>query len=196
MTKNEQNQQSVQSLFMFLLEVITTPADFAEDELLLKALNSQGGLARYENISRGITPCALNTQKTNADEVLSDMSEVPAEKGGYDKLNFLRQSAKNQLDKEQDKDKELKPGRRTKGELQRLVSELEEDLAIVEQHNLMMIALLSNLMNTTANYVKTSGNSQLQADWLEERKAISAKTSFINNQALLRSMSEGRSDES
>ncbi|MCE9958428.1 hypothetical protein [Aeromonas rivipollensis] len=51
---------------------------------LLKACKSQGGLAKLDLPAEGITPMALNTLKTKADEVIED--------GGWEKLNEMRKS--------------------------------------------------------------------------------------------------------
>lgn len=51
---------------------------------LLKACKSQGDLAKLDLPAEGITPMALNTLKTKADEVIED--------GGWKKLNEMRKS--------------------------------------------------------------------------------------------------------
>lgn len=51
---------------------------------LLKACESQGGLAKLDLPSEGITPMALNTLKAKADIVI--------EIGGWEKLNEMRKS--------------------------------------------------------------------------------------------------------
>lgn len=51
---------------------------------LLKACGSQGGLAKLDLSSEGVSPMALNTLKAKADEVI--------EEGGWNKLDEMRRS--------------------------------------------------------------------------------------------------------
>lgn len=51
---------------------------------LLKACTSQGGLAKLDLPSEGVTPMSLNTLKSKADEVI--------EEGGWNRLDEMRRS--------------------------------------------------------------------------------------------------------
>ncbi|TLS80656.1 hypothetical protein [Photobacterium damselae] len=180
MTKKEQNQQSVLNVMSFLNDIIQAPSDFVADETLRNVLKSQSVLAKYENAKYAITPCSKNTQESNADEVLE---------GGYDALNARRKLALEVLKDESGKGE--KPNRTTKKGLELTVKELDRKIEILEKHNLMLTALLSSIKDIASNYAVRSGNSQLQADWVEQRKKISAIVSFINNKALLKELSDG-----
>ncbi|MFV8387334.1 hypothetical protein ACNO5E_24840, partial [Vibrio parahaemolyticus] len=76
----EKNQLKTLKTRDFLKEIIKSPKSFYEDKELLKKLKSQGGLAKFESQERNIEPCALNTFKTNADEVIS---------GGFSEIDDL-----------------------------------------------------------------------------------------------------------
>ncbi|RWX55349.1 hypothetical protein [Photobacterium chitinilyticum] len=178
MTLKEINQQSVLAADKFLREIIQTPADFVADESLRDVLKSQGAFAKYEDTSKCIVPCAKNTQESNADLVLED---------GYAGLDQRRINALKALNKAIGKKE--RPNPETKAGLKLQVKELKQEIEMLKIHNVMMTGLLTDIKDTASNYAERSGSQQLQADWVEQRKKISAKVSFINNKHLLKEMS-------
>ncbi|MBF4359632.1 hypothetical protein EAY21_22725, partial [Vibrio anguillarum] len=66
----EKNQTKVLETEKLLREIITSPAEFKDDEELMKALKSQPGLAKYQNQERNITSCSLNTVKSISEALL------------------------------------------------------------------------------------------------------------------------------
>lgn len=81
----EKNQTKVLETEKLLKEIITTPAEFKDDEVLMKALKSQSGIAKYQDQERNITSCSLNTVKS--------ISEALLERG-FLSLDELRINAK------------------------------------------------------------------------------------------------------
>ncbi|MCW8327371.1 hypothetical protein MD588_00965 [Photobacterium sp. SDRW27] len=178
MTQKEINQQSVLAADEFLREIIQKPADFVADKSLRDVLKSQGAFANYEDTSRYIVPCAKNTQESNANLVLED---------GYAGLDQRRINALKELNATIGKKE--RPNPETKAGLKLQVEELKQEVEMLTIHNAMMTGLLTDIKETASNYAERSGSRQLQADWVEQRKKISAKVSFINNKHLLKAMS-------
>ncbi|MFS2262241.1 hypothetical protein [Vibrio vulnificus] len=129
----EKNQLKVIKTSDFLKEIISSPKDFKEDEVLLKQLKSQGGLAKFECQERNIEPCALNTFKANADEVIS---------GGFDEINKLRRNAVNAIENEIKGKKSRKGSLTTQIGQKNRIKDQKKEIEALQRENILLTALL------------------------------------------------------
>ncbi len=84
----EKNSKSLLALEALLLEVLQDPALFVGDLNLIAALKSQGGLAKFESLERGILQSSTNTMKRISERVLPE---------GFRRINRLRTEALGSL---------------------------------------------------------------------------------------------------
>ena len=129
----DKNQLKVIKTKDFLKIIINSPKDFKEDDALLKQLKSQGGLAKFECQERNIEPCALNTFKANADEVIS---------GGFDEIDKLRKNAVNAIEYEIKGKKSRKGSLTTQIGQKNRIKEQEKEIEVLQRENAMLTALL------------------------------------------------------
>nr|WP_248391351.1 hypothetical protein [Vibrio cyclitrophicus] len=129
----EKNQLKVLRTRDFLREIISIPKSFCENSDLLRQLKSQGGLAKFESKERSIEPCALNTFKTNADEVIG---------GGFNEIDDLRKNAVNALEFEIKGKKSRKGNTTTHTGKQQRINEQKKEIEALQRENILLIALL------------------------------------------------------
>ncbi|HCE4734497.1 TPA: hypothetical protein NGU80_003624 [Vibrio parahaemolyticus] len=153
MQAKETNQIKVLNTAEFLKKVITEPDNFKSDDVLIKALNSQGGIAKYENEEKEITSCSLNTLKT-ASEVLLER--------GFLELNDLRLNAKSAIEAAIEGNKANK---KTKIGLTHKVNELEAELDITTRSNFLLTTIISDLRSKLKQLAEND-------DSVEERKEL------------------------
>jgi hypothetical protein len=133
MMNQEKNQLKVLKTRDFLKEIISKPKSFSEDKALLKQLKSQGGLAKLESKERNIEPCALNTFKTNADEVIG---------GGFNEIDDLRKNTVNALEFEIKDKKSRKGSTSTHAGKQQRIDDQKEEIEALQRENMLLTALL------------------------------------------------------
>ncbi|HBC3607000.1 hypothetical protein [Vibrio parahaemolyticus] len=145
----EKNQLKVLKTRDFLKEIIAYPKTFKEDKELLKQLKSQGGLAKFECQERNIEPCALNTFKTNADEVINE---------GFDEIDKLRKNAVDALESEIKGKKSRKGNLNTHAGQKKRISDQKKEIEALQRENMLLTALLResrSKMKTLAMYKGT-----------------------------------------
>lgn len=118
---------STQSLKQLLEDVIKSPKDFLDNQLLIDSLTAQGKLAAFEDASRGIKKCSLNTLKERAGREFIT---------GFTELDELRNSAKSAIKTAQSIKNKPKPG--TKADLKDKKGKLKYELQKVRERNLVM----------------------------------------------------------
>lgn len=165
--------QSVQAVRGLLLEIIEAPKKFASEDQIMIALKSQGALAKLKDATRRIVPCSLNTQKTAAERVFDN---------GYCYLDLLRNNALQAIDNANNTSKSS--NKTTRAGQKKKIAELEHDIALLEQQNIMLIALVQNLKHKLELYAN-SDSKQLQANLRQDLIEIRAKVSFTNNASLI-----------
>ncbi|WP_064626247.1 hypothetical protein [Vibrio anguillarum] len=129
----EKNQLKALKTRDFLKEIIKSPKSFCEDNELLKQLKSQGGLAKFESLERNIEPCALNTFKANADEVIG---------GGFNEIDELRKDAVSTLEFEFRGKKSRKGSITTHAGKQQRIDEQKKEIEALQRENILLTALL------------------------------------------------------
>ncbi|MDI1276145.1 hypothetical protein [Methylobacter sp.] len=173
MTKFEINSQSILALYKLLGEIITSPSNFIGSSELKESLKSQGALANFEDIDRGITSSSLNTQKNVANNTLDD---------GYKSLDLRRNNALKALENILDLQKSKKP---TIFTLKQRIHDLNHDKELLEIQNIMLIKLITNLI-CEVEHSCTSTPEQLQSRLKLARSEILAKVGFINETSLIK----------
>jgi hypothetical protein len=173
MTKFEMNSRSVLALKNLLVEVITSPSNFIAHIDLKKSLKSQGGLASFKDVDLGIIPSSLNTQKKVANCTLEN---------GYESLDLLRNNAMRALENVFDLQKVVK-NKPTIHSLKQRIDNLQKDVALAEKQNVMLIALVTDLVGKLEN-ARESTREQLESNIKFARIEIRAKVGIINNTSL------------
>ncbi|MGZ4160900.1 MAG: hypothetical protein ACXVED_10995 [Bacteroidia bacterium] len=168
MKKFEINSRSVLALNKLLEEVIISPSNFIARNELKESLKSQGALANFVDIDRGITSSSLNTQKSVANNTLKD---------GYKSLDLRRNNALIALENVLESQKYKKP---TIHILKQRIDDLTHDKELVEKQNIMLITLIYNLI-CELEHSCTSTPEQLESRLKLTRLEISAKVGFIND---------------
>ena len=170
MKKNkETNQKTILATEALLLEIIKSPDEFKNNDDLIKALKSQGGLAKYEVAERNIGTVAINTVKS--------LSELLLDKGfeGFDTLrvnarNAIETALKGKIKKSNEESARQK------------LSSTEETLAITQRSNF--------LLNTVIKEMRSHLKAMALQEWTaEERlkhykdinKKIEAQLNYVNH---------------
>lgn len=174
MTPSEQRSISVIALKNLLIEAIEEPALWIENQDFVSAIKSQGKLAKWQDVERRIIPCALNTLKSAAEDLLE---------GGYASLDQLRLSALSVIERH----RVLVAGsnKTTKSGLRKSVDELERRCSLLEQQNMLMVFLIGELRNKAFRYAQ-DGKASTLALCEKEMAEISAKIAFTGNEQLIK----------
>ncbi|MEZ9949966.1 hypothetical protein BCV02_01235 [Vibrio breoganii] len=149
--EKDKNQLKVIRSRDYLLEIIGSPKSFKDDKDLLKQLKSQGGLAKLESQERNIEPCALNTLKTNADEVI---------RGGFEKLDELRKNAVNAIEFEIKGKKTRKGNTATKIGQSNRISEQEKEIKALQDKNFKLSVLISQMHSQLKTIASHNGTEE------------------------------------
>lgn len=133
MQAKEANQIKVINTIALLKKVINGPTNFKDDEVLVNALKSQGGIAKYENSEHDISGCSLNTLKTTSNCILER---------GFIALDELRINAKISIERTR---LGSKANKQSQTGLQNKVAELEAQLDIAQRSNFLLTTLIKEL---------------------------------------------------
>lgn len=169
MRHKELNQRSLLLTRDLLVEIIKNPNNFKGHEALVKALNSQSGLAKYVDEERGIVFCSLNTYKTSAEALLER---------GFVEIDEMRVSARNALESASSTHK---GNTRTRTGLSHKVVELKEEVDTLSKQNFLLTMLVSELAGELKHFAESSEDEQLAARYSDLNKKIEAKLSYTNN---------------
>lgn len=169
----EKNQTKVLETEKFLREIITYPAEFKNDEELMKALKSQSGLAKYQNQERNITSCSLNTVKS--------ISEALLERG-FLSLDELRINAKLAIEAVHHNEKASKRNRQTVVGLKHKVAELKSELDAAQRSNSLLTVMVSELRARLKQIAQHEGTvEEKQELYREHNRKIEAQMNYILN---------------
>lgn len=144
--QNIDMKTSIVSLFELLLKIQKSPTSLSEDEELLKALASQGRLAKYSNSQLGIVPMSLNTQKAHSELAL------PL---GYSALNVARVAALESYIRHQSKI--APPKTSTKANLLARVDALEREVFLLEGDLAVFTDVLNKSLMLARSYADSAG---------------------------------------
>lgn len=169
----EKNQVKVLETEKLLREVITTPAEFKDDEDLLMALKSQSAIAKYQNQERNITPCSLNTVKSISEDLLER---------GFLSLDELRINAKEAIEKANGDESATKGNKQSKSGLERRVAELESELDAAQRSNSLLTAMVSELRSNLKQLANHKGTvEERQQRYREQNRMIEAQMNYTLN---------------
>lgn len=169
----EKNQTKVLETEKLLREIITSPAEFKDDEELIKALKSQSGIAKYQNQDLNITSCSLNTVKS--------ISEALLERG-FLSLDELRINAKLAIEAVHHNEKVSKGNKQTVVGLKHKVSELESELDAAQRSNSLLTVMVSELRSRLKQLANHEGTvEERQELYREYNRKIEAQMNFTLN---------------
>jgi hypothetical protein len=175
MKKNkETNQRTILATEALLQEIIKSPDEFKNNDGLIKALKSQGGLAKYEDAERYIGTVSINTVKSLSDLLFDDGFDDRLG-GGFDRLRINARNAIEKALKGKIKKSNAENAR------QKLAS-TEETLAITQQSNF--------LLNTVIKEMRAHLKKMALQDWTDEErlkhykdinKKVEAQLNYVNH---------------
>lgn len=152
-----------------LLDVISNPTKYKDNETLSNSLKSQGALASYENEELGIKKCSLNTLKTASIEYLTR---------GFEEINELRLSAKDKLESaHEDKSENTKTIAGSKRKVDRLKNELER----VRERNYLLSIIVSEMKSKMKELATTRDSvAKRTAIYQQFDEHLECKLSYTN----------------
>ena len=170
MKKNkENNQRTILSTEALLLEIIKSPVEFKNNDGLVKALKSQGGLAKYEDAERHIGAVAINTVKSLSEFLLD---------GGFDDFDGLRINARDAIEKAlTGKIKKTT----TESARQKLAS-TEETLAITQQSNFLLNTVIKEMRaHLKAMALQDGSDEERLKRYKDINKKVEAQLNYVNH---------------
>lgn len=169
MKKNkENNQRTILATEALLLEIIKLPDEFKNNNDLVKALKSQGGLAKYENAERHIGTVAINTVKSLSELLLDD---------GFDGFDRLRINARDAIEKALTG--KIKKST-TEGVKQKLAS-TEETLAITQQSNFLLNTVIKEMRSHLKAMALQDGTDEERLKRYKDiNKKVEAQLNYVN----------------
>lgn len=169
MKKNkENNQRTILATEALLLEIIRSPDEFKNNDGLVKALKSQGGLAKYENAERHIGTVAINTVKSLSELLLGD---------GFDGFDRLRINARDAIDK-------ALTGKIKKSNAENARQKLastEETLAITQQSNFLLNTVIKEMRaHLKAMAMQDGTDEERLKRYKDINKKVEAQLNYVN----------------
>lgn len=169
MKKNkETNQRTILATEALLQEIIKSPDGFKNNDGLVKALKSQGGLAKYEDGERYIGAVAINTAKSLSELLLAD---------GFEGFDRLRTNARDAIEKAL-KGKVKKNS--TENARQKLAS-TEETLAITQQSNFLLNTVIKEMRaHLKAMALQDETDEERLKRYKDINKKVEAQLNYVN----------------
>ncbi|EHH3741630.1 hypothetical protein J7075_004039 [Vibrio parahaemolyticus] len=169
----QKNQIKVLETEKLLREIITSPAEFKDDEELMEALRSQSGIAKYQDQSRTIEPCSLNTLKSNAESLLER---------GFLSLDELRINAKLAIEEALHNEATSKGNKPTIAGLKLQKEELKAELDAAQRSNSLLTAMVIELRSNLKQLANHEGTvEERQELYREHNRKIEAQMNFTLN---------------
>jgi len=175
---------STQSLKQLLEDVIKSPKDFLDNQLLIDSLTAQGKLAAFEDASRGIERCSLNTLKERAEKEFIR---------GFEDLDVLRNSAKSAIKSTQSKKNKPKPG--TIADLKVEKHKLEYELQKVRERNMMMTHFMIQIQRAAEAVVEKPYCDRTKRHYHRELEIIYTTLASVGESDFAVSLREESIDE-
>lgn len=170
MKKNkENNQRTILATEALLLEIIKSPDEFKNNDGLVKALKSQGGLASYEDAERHIGAVAINTVKSLSKLLLDD---------DFDGFDALRINARDAIEKAL-KGKIKKSNEESAR--QKLAS-TEKTLAITQQSNFLLNTVIKEMRaHLKAMALQDGTDEERLKRYKDINKKVEAQLNYVNH---------------
>ncbi|MDO7086706.1 hypothetical protein WNY51_08450 [Pseudocolwellia sp. AS88] len=169
MKKNkESNQRTILATEALLLEIIKSPDEFKNNDVLTKALKSQGGLAKYVDAERHINTISINTVKS--------LSELLLEQG-FEGFDTLRTNARDSIEKAL-KGKIKKSNEESAR--QKLAS-TEEMLVITQQSNFLLNTVIKEMRGHLKAMALQDGRDEERLKRYKDiNKKVEAQLNYVN----------------
>jgi len=165
----ENNQRTILATEALLQEIIKSPDEFKNNDGLVKALKSQGGLAKYEDADRHIGAVSLNTVKSLSELLLGD---------GFDGFDVLRINARNAIEKAL-KGKIKKSN--AENARQKLAS-TEETLAITQQSNFLLNTVIKEMRaHLKAMALQDGTDEERLKRYKDINQKVEAQLNYVNH---------------
>lgn len=158
--RRERDIRSVKATQSLLRSIAAKPAEFLSDATLIRALSSQGALAKHVEDSRGIVAMSLNTQKLVAEEAL----------GSFDLIDRLRRAALEALENEQMR--AASSNKSTKAGLLLRVAELEGEVNQLQGDLGQLTHAYARLVAVGRSLTDEIGTPSALARWQKELRSI------------------------
>jgi len=148
------NQISTQATMQILTTICNSPEKYADDVDLIKAIKSQGGLAKleYEAQVQGERihklPMSLNTLKSYSDDIYEE---------GFEGLNHVRLKAVEAL--ETYIHRSIKPDSQSRAGLKSKIHELEDELEKHRSVNFILLQAINSAMDSIISVQKAPNDS-------------------------------------
>ncbi|MBB1386463.1 hypothetical protein H5119_13090 [Pseudoalteromonas sp. SG45-5] len=169
MRKNkENNQRSILATQYLLMEIIKSPDEFKNNSHLVKALKSQGGLAKYENIERNIVACAINTVKSLSELLFDD---------GFTGFDRLRMNARVAIEKALTG----KIKKSNEESARQKLASIAETLAITQQSNFLLNTVIKEMRaNLKAMALQDGTDEERLKRYKDINKKVEAQLNYAN----------------
>lgn len=148
----EVNQEKVLNTKALLFEIIEKPENYRDNINLLRALSSQGKLAKYTDDNLNIVSCSLNTMKNVAENLLDR---------GFAELDDLRKSARDSILETQYDNAE---NEKTKSGAVRKSRRLELELEETRKNNFLLSLIIKELRCKIKQIAETDSSQELRID--------------------------------
>ncbi|MEZ8579179.1 hypothetical protein AB6D24_04955 [Vibrio splendidus] len=169
LNENDQNKKSLIQKYNLLIKICDKPSVYREQDGLLAALKSQGGLAKLVLPDTDMRSIALNTLKGHANAYLD---------GGWDALNQLRANATEALNESLPKAKA--PKQSSQKGLNDKISDLKAELDAERKANLLLMMTVNTLRGELRKMAYNSKDEILIEKYLDVNKKIEAQLSYNN----------------
>tara|TARA_R110002094_G_scaffold220172_1_gene192627 strand:+ start:4428 stop:4961 length:534 start_codon:yes stop_codon:yes gene_type:complete len=173
MKKNkENNQRTILATEALLLEIIKSPDGFKNNDGLVKALKSQGGLAKYEDAERHVGAVAINTVKSLSDLLFDDGFDNRSG-GGFDRLrinarNAIEIALKGKIKKSNEESARQK------------LASTEETLAITQQSNFLLNTVIKEMRAHLKEMALQDGtNEERLKRYKDINKKVEAQLNYV-----------------
>lgn len=171
---SEKKVNSLKNIELILKDIIKEPEKYHESTYLIKSLESQGGLARFEGhiVINGerleVSPSSINTQKRQAKILFSE---------GYQYINRLRISALETLNTSPSVEK--KENRRTKQGLYNALKSRDNLVDLYKEEHLVWIQIIDRAKSEILSI------SKIDDQKLREHRAKNAVNKLNSTLSLL-----------
>lgn len=170
MKKNKEiNQRTILATEALLLEIIKSPDDFKKNDGLVKALKSQGGLAKYVDAERHIDTISINTVKSLSKLLLDDDFEV------FDRLRInardtIEKALKGKIKKSNEESARQK------------LSSTTEMLAITQQSNFLLNTVIKEMRaHLKAMALQDGTDEERLKRYKDINKKVEAQLNYVNH---------------
>jgi len=161
MTGNSETTDSFRALVSLLETICASPASYHTNESLIKALRSQGKLAKYSDTDLGIFAKSLNTVKRVAHNEID---------GGFESFDRLRQAAQTAIEKS--RSSPIRGARNTKTSLLEDINAYKHSVLLLKQDLLLLTNAFEKSMSQARYYASQAADPAIMALCETQQRSI------------------------